>query len=137
MIRSQRAGAGPPRMIVTRAALDCDSIDAAAALIAGAPRAGAFHLSLAQAGDSRLVSLEFTHSGCSTLAAAQPQCHANHLVHPANATEAQIVTDSLRARQEPGGEPVAPPAASRDPLAVLWAGARPELGRAQDQTHTP
>src|SRR3546814_3378632 len=76
MIRSQRAGAGPPRMILTRAALDCDSIDAAAALIAGAPRAGAFHLSLAQAGDSRLVSLEFTHSGCSTLAVAQPQCHA-------------------------------------------------------------
>src|SRR3546814_20011924 len=44
-----------------------------------------------------------------------------------NATEEQIVTDSSRARQERGGELVAAPAASRDPLAVLWDGARPAL----------
>src|SRR3546814_537485 len=59
-IRSQRAGDGLPRMILTRAAPDCDSIDAAAALIAGAPRAGALPLSLAQAGDSRPVPPQFT-----------------------------------------------------------------------------
>src|SRR3546814_11659000 len=101
MIRSQRAGDGLPRMILTRAALDCDSIDAAAALIAGAPRAGAFHLSLAQAGDSRLVSLEFTHSGCSTQTVAQPQCHANHPVRSEERRDGQECGSTCRYRWWP------------------------------------
>src|SRR3546814_16604054 len=103
-------------MILARAVLDCDSIDAAVNLIAGAPRAGAFHLSLAQAGDHRLVSVEFTHAGCSAVEVAQPGCHANHLIHPASRGEAQIGTDSSLASPERGagiidtaGRPHAPP----------------------------
>src|SRR3546814_13038485 len=107
-------------MILARAVLDCDSIDAAVNLIAGAPRAGAFHLSLAQAGDHRLVSVEFTHAGCSAVEVAQPGCHANHLIHPASRGQAQIVTDSSRARPERGDEIIHHPGRAHDPLQPLW-----------------
>ena len=70
-IRAQNAGDGLPRMVLARAVLDCDSIDQALDLVAGTRRAGAFHLSLAQAGDPRLVSLEFTHGGCSAIEVSQ------------------------------------------------------------------
>lgn len=118
-IRAQNADDGLPRMVLARATLDCESIDAAVSLIEHAPRAGAFHLSLAQAGDPRLVSLEFTHSGCSAIAAARPLCHANHLVHPALAGEAQIVTDSSQARQARGEAMLAAAGRRGDPLALL------------------
>jgi hypothetical protein len=136
-IRPQRAGDGLPRMILARAVLDCDTIDAAVALVTGAPRAGAFHLSLAQAGDARLVSLEFTHAGCSALTVAEPQCHANHLVHPATGGEAQIVTDSSRSRQERGEEIIRAAAGGRDPLALLWDRARAALPVYRTQPDDP
>jgi len=136
-IRPQRAGDGLPRMILARAVLDCDTIDAAVALVTGAPRAGAFHLSLAQAGDARLVSLEFTHAGCSALSVVEPQCHANHLVHPATGGEPQIVTDSSRSRQERGEEILRADAGVREPLALLWDRARAALPVYREQPDDP
>lgn len=126
-IRSQGAGDGLPRMVLARAVLDCGSIDGAIELVGGAPRAGAFHFSLAQAGDPRLVSLEFTHAGCSAIEVGRPQVHANHLVHPETAGEAQIVTGSSRARQERGEELLAAADADFDPLALLRDRARAAL----------
>lgn len=136
-IRSQRAGHGLPRMVLTRAVLDCESLDDATALIADAPRAGAFHLSLAQAGDSRLISLEFTHSGCSILNVAQPQCHANHLVHAPTCAEQQIVTESSRARQQRGEAILAGTRDRIDPLTVLWDGEIPALPVYRQQPDDP
>lgn len=136
-IRSQGAGDGLPRMVVTRAVLDCESLDDAAALIANLPRAGAFHLSLAQAGDARLLSVEFTHSGCSTRAVSRPQCHANHLVHSRSCAEQQIVTDSSRARQERGEAIIERTGGRLDPLTVLWDGQRPDLPVYREQPDDP
>lgn len=118
-IRAQNAGDGLPRMVLARAVLDCDGIDQARDLVSGAPRAGAFHLSLAQAGDPRLVSVEFTHEACSVVEADRPLCHANHLVHAATAGEAQIVTGSSRARQERGEELLARAHDDLVPLTLL------------------
>jgi len=136
-IRAQNAGDGLPRMVLARAALDCDSIDAAVALVEASPRAGAFHLSLAQAGDPRLVSLEFTHAGCSAVEAARPLCHANHLVHPALAGEAQIVTDSSRARQQRGEAILAADGWHGDPLALLRDRANAALPVYREQPDDP
>lgn len=116
-IRARQAGDGLPRMVLARAMLDCDTLDEATALVERAPRAGAFHFSLAQAGDPRLMSVEFTHAGCSVERVTAPACHANHLVHPAMAGEAQIVTGSSRARQRRGEAVLA--GGGRDPLALL------------------
>ncbi|MCR4266345.1 C45 family peptidase [Nitratireductor sp. ZSWI3] len=127
-IRSRRTGGGLPRMVLTRAVLDCADIDEAVGTIAGAKRAGAFHSTLAQAGDGRLVSVEFTHSACSVLTVSEPQCHANHLVHAGTASEAQIVTASSRARQERGEEIVgAATGEPQAPLSLLWDTKRPDL----------
>lgn len=120
-IRSREAGIGLPRMLVGRAALNCRSLDQAVRLIETVPRAGAFHFSLAQRGDSRVVSVEFTHRNVSTAIVQHPSCHANHLVHSATAGERQVVTGSSGARQRrgetlllaAGGEQV-------EPLSILW-----------------
>jgi predicted choloylglycine hydrolase len=127
-IRSQRAGNGLPRMILTRAVLDCESIDEAIGLLACAARAGAFHVSLARAGDPRLVSVEFTHSDCSVRTIAQPRCHANHLIHPGASAEEQVITESSWARQQRGDEIIGGLGRrALDPLSVLWDRARPAL----------
>src|SRR5690606_17259961 len=89
-------------------------------LTADANRAGAFHVSLAQARDPRIVSMEFTHANCSVEEISGPRCHANHLTHIGMRTEEQIVTASSRSRQERGDEMIR---ISRghgiDPLAIL------------------
>jgi hypothetical protein len=127
-IRSQRAGEGLPRMVLTRAVLDCDGIGDALRLLRGARRAGAFHLSLAQAGDPRIVSVEFTHASCSAVEVERPCCHANHLVHPDTRGEAQIATESSRSRQRRGDEIVDSIGEGElDPLAVLWDRVNPAL----------
>ncbi len=137
-IRSQRAGDGLPRMVLTRAVLDCDGIDDALRLLRGARRAGAFHLSLAQAGDRRVVSVEFTHASCSVVEVERPRCHANHLVHPDTVTESQIVTDSSRSRQQRGDEIVGGAGEGElNPLAVLWDRANPALPVYRDSPDDP
>lgn len=137
-IRSRQTGAGIPRMVLTRAVLDCSGIDEAARTIATAERAGAFHLSLVQAGDERIVGVEFTHSSCSAVTVALPQCHANHLIHARTAAEEQIVTASSRSRQERGDELAAGHAGEGpDALSVLWDRERPALPIYRDQPDDP
>jgi hypothetical protein len=137
-VRSQRAGDGLPRMILTRAMLDCNGMDEAVNLIAGAERAGAFHVSLAQAGDPRLVSIEFTHADWSVTTISQPQCHANHLVHPKIRDEEQIITESSRARQERGNEIIAGlGGCDVDALTILWDRAKATLPVYREQPDDP
>jgi predicted choloylglycine hydrolase len=119
-IRSTLAGDGLPRMVLSRAVLDCATIDAALTLLSETPRSGAFHFTLAQAGQSRLASVEFTHANCSIAEIANPAVHANHLVHVEMASKPQIKTGSSGSRQERGQDMLDASDGSPDPLSILW-----------------
>ncbi|WGS52978.1 C45 family peptidase [Paraburkholderia sp. D15] len=93
--------AGVPRMLLARAVLDCGSLDEALMLLRDTPKASGFHHTLGGAGDPRLFSVEASARRCS-VQPVEPLTvtgHANHLIHPGCAAEAQIVTDSSRDRQ--------------------------------------
>jgi predicted choloylglycine hydrolase len=128
-IRSRGVGAGLPRMLLGRALLDCATLDEAVKLLDRSKRAGAFHMTLAQRGDQRLISIEFTHSNCSVVTLEQPQCHSNHLIHPATSNERQIITASSHSRQQRGDDIIAGIGEGRklDPLSVLWDKGNPVL----------
>lgn len=98
-IRAAHAPAGVPRMMVGRAMLGCRSLDQALALLDGLPRAGGFHFTMAQAGDHRLLSVEFTGAVTSIAAVTRPMAHANHLVHAGMAGLPQRITQSSSDRQ--------------------------------------
>lgn len=120
-IRSRSAGIGLPRMLLGRALLDCATLDEAVELLDTSKRAGAFHMTLAQRGDPRLLSIEFTHTGCSVITIDRPRCHANHLVHPARSEEPQIITGSSGSRQKRGDAIIAGFGKTQlDPLSLLW-----------------
>src|SRR5690606_17226304 len=98
-IRPLRTGVGVPRMVLARAVLDAGSLDEALALVRRTPAVGAFHLTLAQAGDPRLLSVEFAAGRCSISEVEGVSGHANHLVHPGMAELPQVVTLSSADRQ--------------------------------------
>ncbi|WP_349962788.1 C45 family peptidase [Rhizobium sp. ZPR3] len=118
-IRSRETGEGLPRMIVTRALLDCGSLDEAVERVNAAPRAGAFHLTLARSGEADILSLEFTHKHLSVQTVRRPSSHANHLIHEDIRTEQQVVTASSNSRQERADAMIAEADGSVDPLAIL------------------
>ncbi|MGO6855548.1 C45 family autoproteolytic acyltransferase/hydrolase [Rhizobium beringeri] len=136
-IRSTRAGDGLPRMVLTRAVLDCPTIDAALTLLSEAPRSGAFHLTLAQVGQSRLVSVEFTHAHCSIAEITAPSVHANHLVHARMTSEPQIITGSSSSRQERGHDILDANDGPPDPLRILWDRERLALPIHRSQSDDP
>ncbi len=113
------SGVGLPRTLLGRALLDCDTLDDAVDLIQGSPRSGAYHVTLAQAGDSRLFGVEFTHLNCSVRKIDYPQCHSNHLIHPGTSKERQQITASSRARLKRANELVEG-MGEIDPLSILW-----------------
>jgi hypothetical protein len=133
-IRARDAGEGIPRMVVTRAVLDCRTLDSATALIRSAKRSGAFHLTLAQVGDPRLLGIEFTSAVCSVREVSTHSLHANHLVHGETASVPQIVTDSSDSRQKRGDALVAQKC---DPLAILRDTAGPGLPIRRDDPEDP
>jgi|SRR5690606_9305780 len=90
---------GLPRMVLTRAMLGRESIDAAVAVLQDVPRAGGFHITLAMPGDSRIVSVEFNADALSAVHIDAPAAHANHLIHPRMAGFAQRITASSGSRQ--------------------------------------
>lgn len=120
-LRALEVGIGLPRMVITRALLDLPSVEAALSCLGAAPRAGGFHLTLAQAGRPGITSVEFSDAVLSVRAVERPTVHANHMVHPAMAHRPQIVTGSSGHRQLRGdallrqreGGPV-------DPLDILF-----------------
>ncbi|GGF50389.1 peptidase C45 [Aliidongia dinghuensis] len=126
-IRSRATGEGLPRMILTRALIDCGTLDQALGLVRQQPRAGAFHLTLAQAGEAEIVSVEFTHANVSARPVRRLSSHANHLVHDGMRVERQIVTASSRSRQERGDEMIAAAGGAIDPLTILRDTARAAL----------
>ena len=93
-IRAVHRPDGMPRQIVARASLNAATLEEAVTLLSATPRAGAFHHTLGQMGDSRLFSVEATGSGSSVLELSATGGHANHLIHPQLAAIEQIVTGS-------------------------------------------
>ncbi|MDM8038878.1 C45 family autoproteolytic acyltransferase/hydrolase [Klebsiella quasipneumoniae] len=98
-IRAVHRPDGMPRQIVARASLNAATLEEAVTLLSATLRAGAFHHTLGQMGDSRLFSVEATGSGSSVLELSTTGGHANHLIHPQLAAIEQIVTGSSASRQ--------------------------------------
>ncbi|MBB2201044.1 C45 family autoproteolytic acyltransferase/hydolase [Gluconacetobacter tumulisoli] len=136
-IRFRAVATGVPRMVLARAMLDCTGLDQAIDLLRHAERAGGYHLAMAQAGDPRLVSIEFSAHGCSVQPVTAPAVHANHAIHPDDRHIPQIVTDSSASRQSRGDDLVKSGLAARDPLAVLRDRAGPGLPIRRDDPADP
>jgi len=98
-LRTRQRHAGVPRVFAARAVLDCTTLDEAVALLHDLPHAGGFHHTLGAASDPRLLSAEVTPGSVSIQEIGRRYGHANHMVHAATRGQAQIVTDSSRARQ--------------------------------------
>jgi predicted choloylglycine hydrolase len=128
-IGSFEVGVGLPRIILGRALLDCATLDEAVKLLETSPRAGAYHVTLAQRGDSRLFGVEFTHSACSVRRIDRAQCHTNHLIHRGLSDEPHEISASSRARLRRAEEMICSNGKDErlDPLSVLWDKSDPLL----------
>lgn len=121
-LRALGGEVGIPRMVLTRALLDCITLDDAVDLLRRHPRAGGFHLTLAHRHSPDLLSVEFSSAACSARTVVAPAVHANHAVHAVVRDLPQCITGSSDHRQARGerlidaalaaGQPV-------DPLALL------------------
>jgi hypothetical protein len=132
-VRATDAAVGVPRMVLGRAVLDARDLDGAVAGLKAMPRAGGFHMTLAQAGDPRILSVEFLDSGVSAVEIGSTSVHSNHIIHAAFAHRPQVVTASSAARQARGEAMLAD--FDGDPLSILWdraGGALPLLRQAPD-----
>jgi predicted choloylglycine hydrolase len=99
-IRALHRPRGIPRQVLARAALNAATLDEAISILTTEPRAGAFHHTVGQMGDSRLFSVEATGTGCSVMPLREVLAHANHLIHPQLDAVEQVITDSSRSRQQ-------------------------------------
>jgi predicted choloylglycine hydrolase len=99
-IRALHRPRGVPRQVLARAALNAATLDEAISILTTEPRAGAFHHTVGQMGDSRLFSVEATGTGCSVMPLREVFAHANHLIHPQLDAVEQVITDSSRSRQQ-------------------------------------
>jgi|SRR5690625_204844 len=100
-IRALTTAAGLPRMVLTRSLLEAKNVPAALDLLRGLPKAGAFHLSLADP-QHHLFSVEFSHFYCSASPVQTPALHANHAIHQTTRDWPQIITGSSGRRQVRG-----------------------------------
>lgn len=99
-IRAVHRPEGFPRQVLARAALNAATLDEAITILTTGPRAGAFHHTLGQYGDSRLFSVEATGTGCSVTQLNDIFAHANHLIHENLRATEQVITDSSGSRQQ-------------------------------------
>ena len=98
-IRSLEYGDGVPRQLLSRALLDCSSIDDVISILNCCDRAGSFHHLLAQTGEKDILSVEYTPQEVSMLRKHTAYGHANHFIHPRLQTSKQRITPSSAARQ--------------------------------------
>jgi hypothetical protein len=75
-----------PRMVLTRAVLEADTLDAVPAILREAPASGGYHLAVAQAGDPRVMSIEYGGGRVAARDIVEPSVHANHAVLISNPT---------------------------------------------------
>lgn len=109
-------------MVLGRALLKCRSLDDAVALLADGPHCGGFHMTLAQSGDPRLLSVEFGAGVCAIRRIDRAMLHANHALH---LNVPQIVTRSSRDRQ--AKDQALRAMQTPDPLAILRSTQGPGL----------
>lgn len=136
-IRALDTGNGIPRMVLTRAVLDCQNLDQAVTLLQTSDRAGAFHVTLASTSDPRLLSVEFAADACSVQEIMVPSTHANHLIHGETAHIRQTVTHSSNSRQRRGDTLVQDLSDGHDPLVILRDKAGPGLPIQRDDPDDP
>jgi hypothetical protein len=98
-IRSREVGDGVPRQFLSRALLDCRSLDDVVATLKGCSRSGSFHHMLASAGSKDVLSIEYNPVEVSTIRLHSAYGHANHFIHPRFQNSKQQVTPSSAARQ--------------------------------------
>lgn len=98
-IRPTAIPAGLPRQVLARAVLDCDSLEAAVAVLSHGGRAGAFHHTLGQVGSNRLLSVEACSSGVAVREVRRPGGHSNHLLDARLDAAGQRITGSSGSRQ--------------------------------------
>ena len=98
-IRSLEYGDGVPRQLLSRAILDCRSLDEAVAILKACQRAGSFHHMLAQAGEREVISIEYTPEEVSVLWLHTAYGHSNHFIHPRLLNAKQRITSSSASRQ--------------------------------------
>ncbi len=119
-LRLRGITASIPRMVLGRAVLSAQSLDQALAILCEDPMSGGFHMALAQAGDQRLISVEFGDGRISETQLIVRQVHANHALHLPLSQSGQIITDSSGDRQNRGDSLAASEANSRDILNDRW-----------------
>ena len=103
-LRTLHVDAGLPRMVLTRALLSAQSADQAVALLRDSPRAGGYHLTLADRRSNDILSIEFCSHACSVRAIETPSVHTNHMIHPEMRDFPQITTGSSGYRQRRGNQ---------------------------------
>lgn len=129
-LRQLHVDTGVPRMVLTRAVLNATSLDDAIGILQQQPRAGGFHLSLADRASPELLSVEFSSAGCSVRTVTEPAMHANHAIHSAMRDFPQRITGSSGYRQVRGDALLAQAreqGAAVDPLAILGDTAHPQF----------
>ena len=97
-LRLITAATGMPRMVITRALLAAPTLDDALSILHKYPVSGGFHVSLAQSGDARLLSVEFGGESLSVKEIEVSSLHTNHALHMESAMDNQIITDSSKDR---------------------------------------
>ena len=121
-----------PRMVLGRAVLSCSTLNKAVEVLEQGTHSGGFHFALAQAGDLRLLSVEFGKGGLSVKTLDQPAAHANHALHLS--APDQIITDSSADRQARADALLA---SGAKPLAILQDAAGPGLPIRRDAADDP
>ncbi|MEO1199649.1 MAG: C45 family peptidase [Pseudomonadota bacterium] len=103
------------RMVLCRNVLNCLSIDEAVGKLTENPQSGGFHMSIAQVGDERLLSVEYGGGAASVRAITETSLHANHALHLAH--ESQTITQSSGDRQRRGEQLISQE--TQDSLVIL------------------
>ncbi|MCZ0813488.1 MAG: C45 family autoproteolytic acyltransferase/hydrolase [Pseudomonadota bacterium] len=116
-LRLHNVTAQVPRIGLGRAVLACSSLDEALAGLDRHNASGGFHMTLAQAGDPRVMSVEFGAGACSAQVIEAPSIHANHALHLGLSDTGQTVTRSSRDRQARGMDMLVD--GVTDPLTIL------------------
>ena len=98
-IRSLEYGDGVPRQLLSRAILDCRSLEDALSVLKRSRRAGSFYHMLAQMGQKDVLSIEYTPNNVNILRLHSAYGHANHFIHPRFHNSKQRITASSAARQ--------------------------------------
>lgn len=80
-LRLRRVRPGLSRMALGRLVLAAPGLDAACALLRAQNACGGFHMTLAQAGDPRLLSVEYGAGACHLRRIEAAAVHANHALH--------------------------------------------------------